>query len=165
MHFRNSMLAVCLTGLLAALPAQTALQAQAKEGKIMTEDQQQVLATVASMTQAFHSKNLSGVMNTYESSSAIAFEPGQTITDRSTIEQMFQGAFSLDPRFTYSGHEVMVSGNLAIHIAPWQMQAKSPDGQVISQSGLSVAVLRKQADGRWLLVIDNPHGQHLMQAH
>ena len=42
------------------------------------------------------------------------------------------------------------------------MKGKTPDGQGIEQSGLSVAILRKQADGEWLMVIDNPHGQHLL---
>ena len=150
--------AISLAGLLIAFPT------QAKQGKSMSQDQAQVLATVSAMTEAFQSGDLSQVMGSYEADAAIAFEPGQTIKDRTTIEQMFQGAFTLNPKFTYSGHEVMVSGNLALHIAPWTMNAKSPDGQAITQSGLSVAVLRKQADGRWLLVIDNPHGQRLMQS-
>jgi len=140
-----------------------AFPAIAKQGASMSEDQKQVLATVTTMTEAFQSGDLSQVMESYETKAAIAFEPGQTISDRATIEQMFQGAFTLNPQFTYAGHEVMISGDLAIHIAPWTMRAKTPDGQEVNQSGLSVAVLRRQSDGRWLLVIDNPHGQHLMQ--
>jgi ketosteroid isomerase-like protein len=42
------------------------------------------------------------------------------------------------------------------------MTGKSPDGQEIKQSGLSVAVLRRQADGGWKMVIDNPHGGRLL---
>ena len=156
MHPLNTMLVVFLTGLLTLSPA------NANQGNIMTDQQKQVLAAVTSMTNAFHAGELSEVMNSYESEASIAFEPGQVISDRLAIEQMFQGAFSLNPRFNYSGHEVMISGNLAIHIAPWTMRATSLDGQTITQSGLSVSVLRKQQDGRWLLVIDNPHGQHLM---
>jgi ketosteroid isomerase-like protein len=42
------------------------------------------------------------------------------------------------------------------------MTGKVPDGTDIKQSGLSVVVLRKQADGKWLMVFDNPFGQHLL---
>jgi ketosteroid isomerase-like protein len=42
------------------------------------------------------------------------------------------------------------------------MTGTAPDGTPIRQSGLSVAVLRKQADGKWLMVFDNPFGQHLL---
>jgi len=34
-----------------------------------------------------------------------------------------------------------------------------PDGSKIEQNGLSVATLRKQPDGSWLMIQDNPHGQ------
>ncbi len=57
----------------------------------------------------------------------------------------------------------MVQGDIAVHFAPWTMTGTAPDGTEIKQTGLSVAVLRKQADGNWLMVIDNPHGQHLME--
>jgi ketosteroid isomerase-like protein len=68
-----------------------------------------------------------------------------------------------NPHFTFSdGHDVVVNGDLALHITPWNMTATAPDGQQISQSGLSVAVLRKQLDGAWKMVIDNPHGGRLL---
>lgn len=129
----------------------------------MTDDQKSVLETVESMTDAFHRSDLEGIMQRYESAAAVAFDPGQTLVDMATIRQTFQGAFALNPIFSYSGHEIMVLNDLAIHFAPWTMDGKTPDGQEISQSGLSVSVLRKQPDGKWLLVIDNPHGDYLMR--
>lgn len=141
----------------------TATPAHSNEGKQMTEDQQKILTTVKGMTESFHAGDLEGIMDHYETTAAIAFEAGTTISDSAVIRQMFQGAFTLNPKFSYSGHEVMVLNDLAIHFAPWTMNGKTPDGQEITQSGLSVSVLRKQSDGNWLLVIDNPHGHHLMQ--
>ena len=73
----------------------------------------------------------------------------------------FKQWFAMSPRFEYAGHDVLVVGDLAVHIAPWTMKGKAPDGAPIEQSGLSVAVLRRQPEGRWLMVIDNPHGQHV----
>jgi ketosteroid isomerase-like protein len=68
----------------------------------------------------------------------------------------------MNPIFTYSGHEVYISGDIATHIAPWTMVGEMPDGSKIEQSGLSIAVLRKQADGNWLMIQDNPNGAFLM---
>ena len=79
------------------------------------------------------------------------------------LKEMFQGAFSLNPKFTYSGHEVFVNGDIAVHIAPWTMKGQAPDGSEVKQEGLSIAVLRKQKDGKWLMVFDDPHGQFLMK--
>lgn len=39
------------------------------------------------------------------------------------------------------------------------MAGVAPDGSPVTGSGLSVAVLRRQTDGRWLMVIDNPFGE------
>lgn len=132
------------------------------ESTMMTQDEQNALATVEMMTAAFQDKDIAGVMATYESSATVAFEPGSPISDNAVLEQMFTGMSAISPVFDYAGHEVIVSGDLAMHIAPWHMTAVTPDGQELEQSGLSVAVLRRQPDGGWKIVIDNPHGGRLL---
>jgi ketosteroid isomerase-like protein len=44
------------------------------------------------------------------------------------------------------------------------MDATLPDGTKIQNGGLSVIVLRKQPDGNWLMVIDNPFGGQSLKA-
>jgi hypothetical protein len=34
------------------------------------------------------------------------------------IRQGFEGFFTVNPKFEYSGHEVFLSGDLAMHFAP-----------------------------------------------
>lgn len=127
------------------------------------ETEAQVMKAVLGMTNAFHQGEIEGVMDSYEPEALVVFEPEKPIQDETQLREMFAQSFAIDPRFTYSGHEVFVNGNLAIHIAPWTMTGTVPDGSAISQAGLSVAVLRKQADGSWKMVFDNPHTQFLMQ--
>ncbi len=128
----------------------------------MNQTEKDVYSTIENMTNAFHNSDLKGVMNSYEEQATVVFEPNKPASDRDQIRQMFEGAFQINPTFTYSGHDVIVTGDIALHIAPWQMKGTAPDGTEIAQSGLSVAVLRKQKDGTWRMVIDNPHGQILM---
>lgn len=123
---------------------------------------QPILTAVAEMTAAFEAKQFDRVMQSYEAEAAIAFEPGQPVSDAAMARQAFEGFAQMNPKFTYSGHEVIRVGDIALHIAPWQMAGQAPDGQEIQQSGLSVAVLRQQDDGSWRMVIDNPHGAHLV---
>lgn len=126
------------------------------------EEQQAVLAAVEKMTSAFHNKDIEGVMKSYESEALVVFEPEHPISDAGVLKEMFQGAFTLNPNFTYSGHEVFINGDIAMHIAPWSMIGKTPEGTKIEQNGLSVAILRKQENGGWLMIFDNPHGNFLM---
>lgn len=128
----------------------------------LDSEQKAVLNAVLAMTDSFHKKDIISVMASYERNAVIAFEPGKPVSGPDAFQKGFNGFFGLNPMFTYSGHEVFVNGNLAIHIAPWFMTGRAPDGNEVHQQGLSVAVLRKQPDGKWLMVFDNPFGQHLL---
>ena len=128
----------------------------------MSQDHQAVLNVVEKMTSDFQDNNIEAVMTAYEAEATVLFEPGQPVSDRATLIEMFHGMAALRPEFTYSGHEVIVNGDIAVHFAPWQMTGQMPDGTAIEQDGLSVAILRKQADGSWRMVIDNPHGSRLL---
>ncbi len=128
----------------------------------MSVNEKDVLHTIGQMTTAFHNGDIEGVMASYEDNAVVVFNPETPVSDPVSLREMFQQAFTLNPYFEYSGHEVFIAGDIAVHFAPWTMNGKAPDGTDIEQSGLSVAVLRRQPDGRWLMVIDDPHGQHLL---
>ncbi|MBO1322880.1 YybH family protein [Acanthopleuribacter pedis] len=127
-------------------------------------EQQNVLNAVLSMTQAFHQRDIKGVMAAYAEGAVVCFEPNQPVSDRAQIEQAFLGFFKMKPSFTYAGHQVVVSGDAAVHIAPWTMTGTGPDGAPITMRGLSVAVLKRGDDGRWYMVVDNPYGDHFETA-
>jgi uncharacterized protein (TIGR02246 family) len=122
-----------------------------------------IAATVLNMTAAFHRGDIPGILATYEHGAVVVGEPGKPLGGEAALRQMFAGFIALKPCFTYSGHELVQAGDLALHIAPWRMTAVGPEGAPIQQTGLSLAVLRRQADGRWLMVIDHPHGDALLR--
>lgn len=122
----------------------------------------EVISAVEKMTAAFHASDLESVMESYAPQSTIVFEPGSPVSNREQQRAMFAQSFAIKPQFTYSGHEVFVAGDTAMHIAPWQMTGTAPDGSEIAQSGLSVAVLERSESGAWLIVLDDPHGQAML---
>ncbi|MEV4805469.1 DUF4440 domain-containing protein [Nonomuraea sp. NPDC049421] len=54
--------------------------------------------------------------------------------------------------------QVYVAGEIALLIVDWSMRGTARDGTEIDLSGTATDVLRRDADGRWRYVIDNPHG-------
>ncbi len=122
----------------------------------------EVLEAVEGMTAAFERGDVDAVMQAYVPGAAVMFGPGAPVTGEEEIRAGFEQAMQARPHFEYAWHEVHVSGDVAVHTAPWTMTATGPDGGAIEQRGLSVAVLRRQEDGRWRMVIDNPHGQRLV---
>lgn len=125
-------------------------------------EQTKVYNVIVKMTDAFVKKDIDGVLATYEDGAIVMFEPQKPVTGKNNLRMAFTQFVTMNPIFTYSGHEVYISGDIATHIAPWKMVGHLPDGKKVEQSGLSIAVLRKQADGTWLMIQDNPNGQYLM---
>lgn len=141
---------------------QTIQKTEKKMENNFNEEQKKVFSTIEKMVTAFQNKDIDGVLATYEDNAIVMFEPQKPVQGKETLRAVFTQFVGMNPQYTFSGHEIYISGDIATHIAPWKMVGQLPDGTKIEQSGLSVAVLRKQADGNWLMIQDNPHGQFLL---
>jgi len=90
------------------------------------------------------------------------FNPGEPVRGSENLRATFERMALSKPAFRFSGHEVYIAGDVAVHTSPWTMAATAEDGTAIEDQGLSVAVLERQPDGGWLMAIDNPHGQRML---
>jgi ketosteroid isomerase-like protein len=50
------------------------------------------------------------------------------------------------------------AGDVAIGYVKWTLDAKAADGSPIHLEGQTSDVMRRHADGRWLIAIDSPFG-------
>jgi uncharacterized protein (TIGR02246 family) len=121
-----------------------------------------ILSTIDNMTNAFHKGDIDGIMRTYEPGAVVVGEPGMPVSGTPALRAMFAGFIAAKAHFTFQGHEVIQADDVALHLTPWHMAGVAPDGTAVAASGLSIAVLRRQADGHWLMVIDDPYGDVLL---
>lgn len=126
------------------------------------EHKAEILSTIAAMTNAFHNGDIDGIMRTYEPGAVVVGEPGVPISGTPALRAMFADFIAAQAHFTFLDHEVIQAEDIAVHLTPWRMTGVAPDGAALAASGLSVAVLRRQPDGRWLMIIDNPYGDALL---
>lgn len=133
-----------------------AVLTQAQESKM--KDQNEVLAIINTMTTAFAKGDINTVMSTYGQEAVVVGEPGKPVTGDSELRTMFASFVDAGVAFTYGAHEVVIAGDTALHLMQWT--APQPDGG--EASALSVAVLRRQPDGGWKMVIDHPFGDTVM---
>jgi ketosteroid isomerase-like protein len=56
---------------------------------------------------------------------------------------------------------VLYSGNLALLITEWTLVGTDPSGKSINLAGRGTIVFRRQPDGNWLMVIENPWGTEI----
>lgn len=122
-----------------------------------------VIDTVSQMTEALQRGDIDAVLSYYVDDAVVAFEPGQPTRGEQGLREGFAAFAALAPQFRYDrGHEVMISGDTAVHIAPWTMTGTAPDGTPVAEDGLSVATLRQQGDDSWKIALDNPFGARLI---
>lgn len=118
-----------------------------------------ILATIETMTDAFAAGDVDAILSTYETGATVVAEPGMPVSGDAALREMFEQFIAQGVAFTYGGHDVVIAGDVALHLMKWT--APTPEGDA---TALSVAVLRKQSDGNWKLVIDQPFGDAVMQA-
>ncbi|KJS16710.1 MAG: hypothetical protein VR78_07015 [Hoeflea sp. BRH_c9] len=118
-----------------------------------------ILATIETMTDAFAAGDVDTILATYETGATVVAAPGVPVSGDAALRAMFQQFIAQGVTFTYGAHDVVMAGDVALHLMKWT--APTPEGDA---TALSVAVLRKQSDGSWKMVIDQPFGDAVMQA-
>ncbi|BCH25265.1 YybH family protein [Mesorhizobium sp. L-8-3] len=123
-------------------------------------DETRVLATIDAMTSAFAAGDIDKIMSTYAPAAVVVGEPGRPVTGDVGLRAMFADFIESGVAFTYGAHEVVLAADTALHLMKWT--APGPDGK--ETTALSVAVLRRQPDGGWKMVIDHPFGDGVLHA-
>jgi uncharacterized protein (TIGR02246 family) len=146
--------------MLAAGPSHA--QSQTAKGR-HTMDHAAIQATVDANNAAVSAGNIEAALATFEPGAAMVAQPGVTVAGTAALRASFQQFLAINPKITATGHDIVQAGDIALHSFTWTMAGQSPDGSAITQTGFSTVVLRKQADGRWLMVIDNPFADLLLK--
>jgi len=69
---------------------------------------------------------------------------------------VFTGFLAGKPRIDATTRKVVQVGDLALTFGDWTLHARDADGTAHDVTGRSTELLRRQADGTWRYVIDDP---------
>lgn len=127
------------------------------------DEKGRIQSTVDAMTSAFSKGDIDGILRTYEPGAVVVGEPGKPVSGEAELRALFAGFIAVKPIFTFHAHEIVQAGAIAVHLSSWTMKGVAPDGSAVEQGGLSVAVLRRQVSGGWLMIIDDPYGDWILQ--
>ena len=100
--------------------------------------------------------DLEGILALYEPDAVLHFPPGNVASGRDAIRATLEQALAGRPRIKLQPKDVLQVGELALLTNGWTMDVTGPDGQPASLSGFTAEIARRQADGTWLWVIDDP---------
>jgi ketosteroid isomerase-like protein len=112
-----------------------------------------------SQVEEFNKGNINFLLTLYEKDACFASEPGQVINVLNNIRLTLQRFINMGARLEAKVKRVIHASDLALLITEWSITGTEPaDGTPITLTGRGTIVLRRQADGTWLMVIENPWG-------
>ena len=126
-----------------------------KEEGISTATPEQVLESIVT---GINSGNLEGLMTLYESEAAFATQPGNLAHGAPGVREALSGFISMKGKLDLEVTRVLEVGDLALVIGDWTFDGTGPDGEPVRLAAKNADVLRRQEDGTWRFVIDNPWG-------
>lgn len=103
-----------------------------------------------------------GLTALYEPGAVFEPEFGVVLRGLDEIRPALTALAEMRPRIEYDGDpDVVIVDDIAIVSNSWTLTADLPDGTRHREGGVSADVLRRQPDGTWMVLIDQPRSATL----
>src|SRR3954451_16270705 len=120
-----------------------------------TATPEQVLQSIVT---GINSGDLDNLMSLYEGDAAFATEPGSLAPGHPGVREALNGFIAMNGTLDLEVTRVLEVDDLALVVGVWSFNGTAPDGEPVRLEARNADVLRRQADGTWRFVIDNPWG-------
>ena len=111
-----------------------------------------------SIVDGINTGNLDALMPLYEAEAAFATRPGSLSHGPQGVREALAGFIAMNGALDLKVTGVLEASDLALVPAAWSFAGTGPDGKPVTLAAQSADVLRRQVDGSWRFVIDNPWG-------
>jgi uncharacterized protein (TIGR02246 family) len=106
----------------------------------------------------FSAGNLEELMALYDPNAVMEQPDGTVLNGREAIRAHLAGFLALECRMNLTVDKVIQNGNLALLLSNWTLTGADTGGDAIESTGRTSDLVQQQADGTWVLLIDNPYG-------
>jgi len=107
---------------------------------------------------AINAGDIEAVMKLYEPGACLMPEPGEVASGTKAVREALSGFLAMNPRIKLDVKKLAEAGGIALTTSKWILEGTGADGKPVKIEGQSAEVARRQPDGTWLFVIDNPYG-------
>ncbi len=115
------------------------------------------------LLEAIGKEDLDAAVAMYEPNATFVVSADQVVTGQAAIREVMQGFIAAKATFNIDAVTAVPSadGSVAVTRAKGSSTSPGPDGKPVTTPIHSVEVVRKQPDGTWLFIIDDPSGEGL----
>ena len=112
------------------------------------------------LVQALETGDIETSLAVYEPSAVLLSKSGRTMTGLAEIRKNNAALIALKPKFEIAFIKFTLSGDgtLATNRMKADLSWKDAEGKLVQASVDTLEVLRKQEDGSWRYIIDDPYG-------
>jgi len=111
-----------------------------------------------SIVEGINTGNLDKLLALYEPEAAFSAQPGSLAHGLRGIREALGAFVAMQGKLDLKVTRVLEVSDLALVIGAWSFTGTGPDGEPVKLAAKNADVLRRQVDGSWRFVIDNPWG-------
>jgi uncharacterized protein (TIGR02246 family) len=116
-------------------------------------------AVVERFGDCLNAGDIDGALALYEPEASFQAQPdAPPVRGREQIRAALEGFFALDPTMEGEVVKVVEAGDVALVMNRWSLRGTQPDGESLELGGVSADVVRRQDNGSWRVVVDDPWG-------
>jgi ketosteroid isomerase-like protein len=111
--------------------------------------------------EAITSGDMDAALSLYEPEATFAMPTGfgeGSVTGLDGLREALGGFLAMSPELKVNAEKTLLSGDTALVIGNWTLKGRDAEGNDVDARGRYADVVRRQPDGSWLFVIDNPNG-------
>ncbi|WP_207423888.1 YybH family protein [Desertivirga brevis] len=106
--------------------------------------------------------NLEGALSCFDTNAVYIEQDGQEIRGLDNIQKSLEHLCSWKPSIKGSRQKFTIVGDMALWMDKWTLEAVMPNGEPVLMNGATSCLMKKNSEGLWLWLVDNPFAAEVL---
>ncbi len=102
--------------------------------------------------------DVDGALSCFDAEAVYIPTLGNVVKGTVAIRKGLEMLCGMKPNLQAKRSLALEAGDLASWVDEWTLQATLPDGTPLVMNGVSSDIMKRQPDGTWVYLVDNPYG-------
>jgi uncharacterized protein (TIGR02246 family) len=103
-----------------------------------------------------NARDADSVADLFEETAILVSDPENIVRGRAAIREGLQNFLEMHPTMTLNAARIVRNGDVALLYSDWTITGLHPHGAPFSMEVRPTHIVRRQGDGTWRIVIDDP---------